>query len=170
VSTVRGFFSPNTPAKNEQTDWFPARTLALPVTALEDLHLKDTLARLRQIVHENLLRFRTNLIPVHPVAAVVQILLTAGGIVLAFVIGTRIADPQTAGAWQRVLAAGIGMLIAWFPTMIGILFGSFTRICYATALYEWTQNVAAARESGQAAKAQPPAILSQALGAGRQKG
>jgi hypothetical protein len=62
------------------------------------------------------------------------------------------------------------MLIAWFPTMIGILFGSFTRICYATALYEWTQNVAAARESGQAAKAQPPAILSQALGAGRQKG
>jgi hypothetical protein len=170
VNAVKGFISPQTPSGSEEAVWLPARVLALPVTAVEDLPLKATLARLRQIVDGNLLRFRTNLIPVRPVAAVVQALLTAGGIALAFVVGLKIAGPQTAGGWQRVLAAGIAMLIAWFPTMIGILFGSFTRICYATALYEWTQNVAAARQAGQAAKAQPPAILGQALGTGKPKG
>ncbi len=167
VDAVRGFFSPQAPSSGEQVDWLPARALALPVTAIEDLPLKGTLARLRQIVSENLLRFRVNLIPVRPVAAVIQVLLTAGGIALAFAIGLKIADPQTADSWQQVLAAGIAMLIAWFPAMIGVLFGSYTRICYAAALYEWTRNVAAARQTGQAAQAQPPAILGQALSAGK---
>lgn len=169
VDAVRRFFSPQASSSVDQAGWLPAHTLALPITAIEDLPLKSTLARLRQIVQENLLRFRMNLIPVRPVAAVIQVLLTAVGIALAFAVGVRIADPQTAGAWQQVLAAGIGMLIAWFPTMIGILFGSFTRICYATALYEWTRNVAAARSTGQTASAQPPAILGQSLGAGKKQ-
>lgn len=170
VDAIKNFIAPQAAAEGEEVDWLPARTLALPVTAVDDLPLKATLARLRQVVSGNLLRFRTNLIPVRPVVAVVQTLLTAGGVALAFAVGTNIADPQTASGWQRVLAAGIAMLIAWFPTMIGVLFGSFSRICYASALYEWTENVAAARQAGQAAKAQPPAILGQALGTGKSKG
>lgn len=170
VNAVKRFISPETASDDGDVDWLPARVLALPVTAVEDLPLKATMARLRQIVSGNLLRFRTNLIPVRPVAAVVQTVLTAAGVALAFAIGRQVANPLTTSAWQLVLAAGIAMLIAWFPTMIGVLFGSFSRICYATALYEWTQNVAAARQAGQAAKAHPPAILGQALGAGKTKG
>jgi hypothetical protein len=79
-------------------------------------------------------------------------------------VGLKIADPAVVGPWQRVLAAGIAMLIAWLPTIIGIMFSTFARSCYATALYQWVRNVAAARESGDTTKAQPPAILAQVLG------
>ena len=163
-STLRNLFAKPEAAPDEQSRWLGARTLALPITAIEGSPFTKTLDRLRQIVSENLMRFREDLIAVRLVAGLIEALLIAGGIVLGFVVGLKIADPASVDPWQRVLAAGIAMLIAWVPTIIGIMFGSFSRACYATALYQWVCNVAEARTGDDAAKAQPPAILAQVLG------
>jgi hypothetical protein len=169
VQGVKSLVTPDKISADEKTLWLPARTLIIPVIAIEDLSLKAALDRLRQIVKDNLLRFRVDLIRVRLVAAVVEIMLIALGVTLAFVVGLRIADPQTAGPWQRVLAAGIGMLIAWLPTLIGLIFSTYTRTSYATALYEWVQDVATAMKGGKTAKAQPPEILGQVLGTSSRK-
>jgi hypothetical protein len=149
---------------DEKSHWLAARTLALPVVANEGTSLQATQERLQQIVQDNLLRFREDLIKVRLVAGVIETLLIVLGIALGFVVGLKIADPTVASPWQQVLAAGIAMLIAWLPTIIGIMFSTFTRSTYATALYQWVRNVAEARESGDTTKAQPPAILAQVLG------
>lgn len=161
---LRNLFARPESMPDEQSRWLAARTLALPVIANESTPFQATLERLRQIVRDNLLRFREDLIQVRLVAGLIEALLIVLGIVLGFVVGLKIADPATAGAWQRVLAAGIAMLVAWIPAIIGIMFGSFNRSCYATALYQWVRNVAAAREGGGTTKAQTPAILAQVLG------
>jgi hypothetical protein len=161
---VKSLVSPKKTKTNEKNIWLPAQILAIPLIAIEDLSLKASLDRLRQIVKENLMRFRVNLVRVRLIATIVEILLIAVGVFLAFLVGLRIADPQTASPWQRVLAAGIGMLVAWLPILIGIIFSTYTRTCYATTLYQWVQSVASAMQSGESAKSQPPAILGQALG------
>ena len=162
--TLRNLFAKPGSAPDEKNRWLEARTLALPIVAVEDTSFQETLDRLRQIVGENLLRFRESLIGVRLVAGLIEALLIVGGVALGFAVGLKIADPASVGPWQRVLAAGIAMLIAWVPAIIGIMFGSFSRACYATALYQWVCNVAEARASGDSAKARPPAILAQVLG------
>lgn len=149
---------------DEKNRWLEAHTLALPIIAVEGTSFQETLDRLRQIVEANLLRFRERLIGVRLVSGLIETLLIMGGIVLGFVIGMKIADPTSVAPWQRVLAAGIAMLIAWVPAIIGIMFNTFSRACYATALYQWVCNVAEARTNNDTAKARPPAILSQVLG------
>lgn len=161
---VRSLFKPNTPPAEEDRVWLDAHSLILPIIALEDLPFRNALARLQQIVKDNLLRFQVRLIPVRLVAILTQVILIEVGILLAFIVGISIAAPMTATPWQRILAAGIGALIAWFPTLIGIIFSSFTRTSYATSLYLWVRNVETARQTGNLEGAQPPAILRQILG------
>lgn len=161
---LRSLFRPNISRIDENRQWLEAYPLALPIIALEDLPLRYALARLQQIVKDNLLRFQVRLIPVRLVAILTQITLIAVGILLAFIVGINIAAPMTATPWQRVLAAGISALIAWFPTLIGIIFSSFTRTSYATSLYLWARNVESARQTGNLESAQPPALLRQILG------
>ncbi len=164
VEGIKSLFPSGKASLDEKNIWLPAYTLAIPLIAIEDLPLKAALDQLRQIIKANLLRFRVDLIRVRLIAAIVEVLLIIIGVILAFVVGLKIANPQAAGSWQRILAAGIGMLIAWLPTLIGIIFSTYTRTCYATTLYQWVQNVASALQSGETAKAQPPAILRQVLG------
>ena len=161
---LHSLFAKPESAPAEKSRWLAARTLALPVVAVEGTAFRATLDWLRQIVQDNLLRFREDLIKVRLVAGLIEALLIALGVILGFAVGLKIADPAIAGPWQRVLAAGIAMLIAWVPTIIGIMFSTYTRACYATSLYQWAHNVAAARERGAGSKAQPPAILAQTLG------
>lgn len=163
-NSLKNLFSKPEAVPDEKTRWLEARILALPVTAVEGTSFQGTLERLRQIVSENLMRFREELIAVRFAAGLVELLLIAGGIVLGFVVGLKISDPASADPWQRILATGIAMLIAWALTIIGIMFSSFSRACYATALYQWASNVADARAADDKNKAQPPAILAQVLG------
>lgn len=160
------FISKSSPAY-ERSLWFRVHSLALPVIAAEGLSLSETLDRLRQIVRGKFLPIQEKLVPVRFVAGVIQLILMATGVFLAFWVGLKLAGPQVINPWQRVMAAGIAMLVAWAPTFIGILLSSFTRTCYATALYQWTRNVETARSTGEADKAQPPDILRQVLGTGQ---
>jgi hypothetical protein len=162
--SIKQLFSPKDNQPDERAIWLEAHYLTLPVIAIERLNLSETVARVKQIVKDNLLRFRIDLIRVRLVANLVQILLLAGGIILAFVVGLNIADPQTAGPWRRILAAGISLLVAWIPIVIGVLFSSFTRTCYTTALYQWVRNVETTRNASETIKTSPPVILQQVLG------
>ena len=151
----------------ERNLWLKAHTLALPIIAAEELSLKETLERLRLVVKENLLPIQEKLVQVRLVSGLIQFLLTGAGIVLAFWLGLKLGGPEETGPWQQVLAVGIAMLVGWLPTFIGILFSSYSRTCYATALYQWAKNVEKAHNTGNIDSAQPPQILRQVLGSGR---
>jgi hypothetical protein len=164
---IKQLFTPKANPVNDRNLWLKAHTLALPVIAIDTLSLKETLTRLQQIVKDNLLPIRERLVRVRLIAGVIQFLFMAAGIFLAFWLGVKLAGPEVVNPWQRILAVGIAMLVAWVPTFLGILFSSFTRACYATALYQWVQNGETARSTGNAETTQPPNILRQVLGTGR---
>jgi len=162
--TLKNLFAKPDSAQDDKNRWLEAQTLALPVIAVEGTSFQKTLDRLRQIVKDNLLRFRESLIGVRLVAGLIEALLIVGGIALGFVIGLKITEPTSGDPWARVLAAGIAMLVASVPAIIGIMFSTFSRACYATALYQWVCNVAEARASNDTTKARPPMILANVLG------
>lgn len=161
---LQKLFSPNRSVQTQKQIWHQASWLALPLMAGEGLHLKAAFDRIKTIVYQNLVRFQTHLIAVRPLAVLFHMLMSLLGLILAFWVGIRIADPLTAAPGRRILAAGIALLIAWLPTQIGILFSSFIRSCYTTALYQWVRNVENARGSGENQQAQPPQILAQVMG------
>lgn len=150
--------------KSDSTHWPDPSYLILPVICLEDLSLSQAVQRVKEIVEEHLIRFRAELIQIGLVGGVVQWILLVGGIALGFIDGINLADPNTAGRWQRVLGAGIGMLAAWLPAMIGLVVSTFPRTIYHTALYQWVKNVEAARQTQARDKASPPEILRRVLG------
>jgi len=152
------------PKESDRSPWLDISYLILPVICLENLSLSQAVDRVKQIVGEHLLRFRADLVRVRLIAGVVQWGLMAGGIVLGFILGISLADPTSAGNWQRVLGAGAGMFLAWLPTMVGLIFGTFTRTIYHTALYQWVKNVETARQTQTSGKASPPEILRRVLG------
>lgn len=166
---IKQLLNSKEPSTSQTPVWLEAHTLTLPVIAVEALSLKDALARIRQIVQDHLIRFRVGLIKVRLIGILTQVVLLVGGGVLAFIIGIKIANPQSAGPWQRILAAGVGLLIAWLPTMIGVMFSSYIRVCYATALYQWVRNIETACNTGDPALAQPPEILRKVLGSSLRK-
>jgi len=144
--------------------WFDAQFLILPIISLEGLDLSQAVERVNQMVEDNLLRIQPNLVRVRLVARVVRDTLLIIGILLGAFIAVSITDPATAGPWQRVLAAGAGLLSAWLFTTIGNMFGAFTRACYLTSLYIWVRNVERSREGKTSDKSSPPEILRQVLG------
>ena len=149
--------------QTDQPDWFDAHYLTIPVISLEGRNLTQTVARIKQIIGDNLLRFQADLIQVKTVARIVQWGMMVGGILLGFVIGFKIADPWAGGAWRRAWAAAAGLLVAGLPAFLGAFFHAFTVTCYHTALYQWVINVESALELGET-KAAPPEILRQVMG------
>lgn len=164
---IKQLFSPKASPADDRQLWLRAHLLGLPVIAVEGLTLKAALGRLDQIVKENLLPIREKLVRVRLIAVVFHLLFMGLGIVLSFWLGLKLAGPEVSNPWQRILAVGIAMLVGWVPTFIGGLFSSFTRACYATALYQWVQNVETARSTSNPEAAQPPNILRQVLGTSR---
>ena len=152
------------PKEADPSPWLDTSYLILPAICLEKLSLAEAVERVKHIVGEHLLRFRADLVRVKLVADVVQWVLVALGIILGAILGISLADPTSAGNWQRVLGAGAGMFLAWLPTVVGLVFGSFTRTIYHTALYQWVKNVETARRTQASDKASPPEILRRVLG------
>ena len=152
------------PKESDRSPWLDTYYLILPVICLENLSLSQAVERVKQIVGDHLLRFRADLVQVRLVAGVVQWVLMAVGTVLGLILGLSLADPTSAGNAQRVFGAGAGMFLAWLPTMIGLVFGTFTRTIYHTALYQWVKNVEISRQTQAHDKASPPEILRRVLG------
>lgn len=150
--------------KTQTPGWFDAHFLFLPIISLEDLKLPQAVERVEQMLKDNLLRIQPNLVRVRLVARIVSMVLLVVGILLGALIAVSIADPVTASPWQRILAAGAGLLSAWLFTTIGIMFSAFTRTCYHTSLYVWMRNIEQAHKGSAFDKTSPPEILRQVLG------
>ena len=161
IQGFRALFKNN---ENTLSAWFNARALVLPVIALENLSLAWALDRVNQIVRDRLLRFRSTHIGVRRFANVVQWILVLSGAVLGYLAAINLADPITAGSWQRILGTAVGVFVGGIPVTLGILFSTFARTCYHTALYQWVRNVETAHQQGDAGQASVPPILRQVLG------
>ena len=160
------------PLKPEEEDprlWMAAQPLLIPVMGVENRNIKQAMDRLSQMIKGNLLRFRPGLLKVDLVADLVKWLLSVIGILAGFTVAVMLTDPLTTDPWQRVLGLAAGVLIAWFLITPGILFSTFTKSMYHTALYQWVRNVETARETGDPSKAIPPVILRDVLGKTRNK-
>ena len=145
-------------------DWFNARTLIPAVISIENQPLPQSVARVEQMLKENLIRFQPNLMRVRLIAWFVQWLFLIGSTALGVYIAISIADPAAAGIWQQLLAMGVGMLPAWLLTTLGVMFSTFTRTCYHASLYIWVRRVEDTHKGSKSDKASPPEILRQVLG------
>lgn len=152
------------PDREEKYPWLVAHDLIIPLISLENLNLNEAVHRIGDMIRDHLLRFKPGFVKVDPLAKLFQWLMGIIGILTGVSVAVIIADPFSRDIWQRILALGIGLLIAWLFLTIGYLLSAFVRSSYHTALYQWVMNVKAAQGSGDPARAVPPEILRQSLG------
>jgi hypothetical protein len=146
---------------NEKYLLLDAYHLLLPVIALENLNLSQAILRVKEMVQEKSLRFRSDLVRVRLLGGILQWLLILAGILISVLINLRFADPFTASLRRRLFFLGVGMASGAVPAALGILFNAFTRACYHTALYQWVRNIEIARKTGAKDQASAPTILQQ---------
>lgn len=151
------------PKNHRRLAWLDARCLLHPVISLEGKSLNQAVDRVDQILSDNLLRFRPNLVKVDWIADFIHGFLVIIGLTAGFLIGFMVANPFTAGSLRRILGAAIGSCVAVLLITLGGIFSSFTRACYATTVYQWVRNIETVRQTDQAEKALTPAILKKVL-------
>lgn len=143
--------------------WTEAAFLVLPAMVIDDLNLKDGLARIVKITRENLLLIGISAVGVRWVTGLIGFVFTLVGLMLAFVIGGGIAS--VAGNSTIILVAGIaiGALIFFTFVMVASLFSSYTGTAYHTCLYMWARDVETAQVEGRSTQVAAPAPLAAAL-------
>ena len=146
-----------------QDNWQDALYLVLPLLSLEKLKLKAAVERIRTLVGKNLLRFRPGLIKVQLIGSIILLLFMASGAVLGILVGTELSSSPFAGMFQRLSAAGLGLLTASITASIGIAIDAFIRVIYHTAIYRWMINVTEARRRRKPELAEAPPILGSVL-------
>jgi hypothetical protein len=146
-----------------QSAWLSADDLLTPIISLENRTLKTAITRLKTFLKNNLIRFSPNLMRVDLIAALVMAFLTIAGGILGFIVGVNVAAPLTASPWRRVLGMALSLLTVWLVLHIGLIFNTYLRATYHTALYTWVRKIETALESDEAEKAQPPKVLLKAL-------
>ncbi|RJP51271.1 MAG: hypothetical protein C4586_04565 [Anaerolineaceae bacterium] len=143
--------------------WTEAAFLVLPAMVIDDLNLKDGLARIVKITRENLLLIGISAVGVRWVTGLIGFVFTLVGLMLAFVIGGGIAS--VAGNSTIILVAGIAIdaLIFFTFVMVASLFSSYTGTAYHTCLYMWARDVETAQVEGRSTQVAAPAPLAAAL-------
>jgi len=160
IAAVQGVFS----NLNQQTlAWLDAQPLIQPILIIENRTLREGFERAKAIFHDNALRIRPGFIRVRWIANLVQWFLVAVGIVGAFLIGLRFADPMTSSRRSRVIGAMVGLFTAGGLTSLGIAFSTFVRACYHTALYQWVRLTEKARHEKTDELVTTPDILEKAI-------
>ena len=154
VRSAAGFF---------ETLWTEAAALVLPAMVIDDLNLKDGLARVWKITKENLLLIGISTVGVRFVTGLIGFVLGAGGFVIAFAIGggaTYLAGGLSA---VSLIAIAVGALIFFAFVMVASVIGSYTSTAYHTCLYIWARDVEKAQAAGQPIQVAAPAPLAAAL-------
>ena len=144
--------------------WTEAALLVLPAMVIDDLNLKDGLARIVKITKENFLLIGISFVGVRWVTGLIGFVFVVLGLILAFAIGGGIAF--VAGGSTPILVIGItiGALIFFTFVMVSSLFSSYTSTAYHTCLYIWARDVAKANVEGHATQhIAAPAPLAAAL-------
>jgi hypothetical protein len=143
--------------------WTEAALLVLPAMVIDDLNLKDSLARILKITKENLLLIGISTVGVRWVTGLIGFVFTIIGLVLAFAIGGGIAYVGSSSTLVVVVGIAIGALIFFTFLMVANLFSSYTNTAYHACLYIWARNVEVAQAEGRSIQVAAPAPLAAAL-------
>jgi hypothetical protein len=143
--------------------WTEAALLVLPAMVIDDLNLKEGLARIVRITKENLLLIGISTVGVGWVTGLISLVFNVIGLVLAFAIGAGIATMAGNSTAILVVGISIGVLIFFAFVMVVSLFSSYTRTAYHTCLYIWARDVETAKAQGSSAQVMAPAPLAAAL-------
>lgn len=143
--------------------WTEAALLVLPAMVIDDLNLKDGLARIVKITKENLLLIGISFVGVRWVTGLISFVFTIIGLLLALAIGGGIAYVAGGSTVIVVIGITIGALIFFSFVMVASLFSSYTSTAYHTCLYMWAREVEVAQTEGRPVQVAAPAPLAAAL-------
>lgn len=142
--------------------WTEAAHLVLPAMIIDDLNLKDGLAKILKITRENLLLVGISVIGVRWVTGLIGFVVTMTAVVIAVAIAfVAISAGSTA---VLVIGIGVAALIFFTAVMLVSVFSSYTNTAYNTCLYMWARNVEKAVAEGRPAQVAAPAPLAAVLG------
>ena len=138
--------------------------LVLPAMVIDDLNLKDSLARIVKITKENLLLIGISTVGVRWVTGLIGFVFTMIGLVIAFAVGGGIAYVGSSSTIVVITGIALGVLIFFTFIMVTALFSSYTTTAYHTCLYIWARDVEKAYVEGRAPQQiAAPAPLAAAL-------
>jgi hypothetical protein len=146
-----------------ETLWTEAAALVLPAMVIDDLNLKEGLARIWNITKNNLLLIGISTVGVRFVTGLIGFLLGFGGFVIGALIGGGAAYVAGGINVLSVIAIMIGALIFFAFVMVASVIGSYTTTAYHTCLYIWARDVEKAQAAGQSMDVAAPAPLAAVL-------
>ena len=147
-----------------QALWTEASYLVLPAMVIDDLNLKDGMARILKITKENLLLIGISTVGVRWVTGLIGFVLGVIGLVLGaglFYLVTAVLGFETLGL---IVGIGLGVVVASLFFMVASVISSYTATAYHTCLYIWAREVEKAQVQGSAARVIAPAPLAAVLG------
>ena len=143
--------------------WTEAALLVLPAMVIDDLNLKDGLARIVKITKENLLLIGISTVGVRWVTGLIGFVFGVIGLVIAFAIGGGLAFISSGNTVISIVGIAIGALIFFTFVMVASLFSSYTSTAYHTCLYIWARDVEIAKAEGSSVPVMAPAPLAAVL-------
>jgi hypothetical protein len=147
-----------------ETLWTEASSLVLPAMVIDDLNLKDGLARIWKITKENLLLIGISTVGVRMVTGLIGFVLAVIGIVFGLGIFYGIYAVTSFATFGLIVGIGLGVVIASVFFMLASVISSYTSTAYHTCLYIWARDTEKAQAQGQSAPVAAPAPLAAVLG------
>lgn len=147
-----------------QALWTEASYLVLPAMVIDDLNLKDGMARILKITKENLLLIGISTVGVRWVTGLIGLVLGVIGLVLGaglFYLVTAVLGFETVGL---IVGIGLAVVVASLFFMVASVIGSYTSTAYHTCLYIWAHEVEKAQAQGSSVRVSAPAPLAAVLG------
>ncbi len=151
----------NSGKANPKHDWLAGLFLVKTILALESFELKETPARIREMLEKNLLRFNPGLIKVKRVSTLVFVLGLLVAIGTGVWLGFAAQGMGMISPLQRMLAGSLGFASAAMTILPALRFNACARIMYHTSIYRWMINLEEATRN-QPQVAIPP-LLSKVL-------
>ena len=143
--------------------WTEAALLVLPAMVIDDLNLKDGLARIVNITKNNLLLIGISSVGVRWVTGLIGFIFGIIGFAIAFAIGGGAAYVSGGNTVISIVGIVIAALIFFAFVMVASIFSSYTNTAYHTCLYIWAREVETAKAEGSTVQVRAPAPLALAL-------
>lgn len=152
-----------TPEEDGRKLWLDGLYLMKPLISIEGLKLKDAVTRIKDLVAKKLLRFNPELVKVKQIGGWITLISLMAGITLGVFTGLSMVGEGIATVAEKLLGAGVGLIISSLIASIGIGINVTLQTIYHTAIYRWMVNVDAAKGKSASAQTEPPKILSDVL-------
>lgn len=144
--------------------WTEAALLVLPAMVIDDLNLKDGLARIVQITKDNLLLVGISAVGVNWVTGLIGFVLGLIGAVIGFGVGYGVVLASGSATAGIVIGIVLGALIFFAFVTVASVISTYTGTAYHTCLYIWARETEKARAEGQTSPVAAPAPLAAVLG------